>query len=1188
MAKIGRETELRRAERAYQAATESGNRKAEVRWANVIANIYMNNRGAYLDALKWIKKDYDISQEFLPEKDILPACNTLGELHLRLRNFSQALYYQEKHLRLAEAANDLPEQQRASAQLGRTYHEMCVQSEDDHSAGRSAKKYFISAMNLAKNLMENLSKSPFLTEYTDAHNNLGMLEMDLDNLEEAEKLLTRGLKICNEQEVGENDDSRCRLHHNLGIIYMEFRNWKKAQEHIKKAISICKNMRHYLGEAKALVNFGVLYYRVQRYDKAISCYEEAFYLAKLLEGEDALVYQVVKHIDTVKAAIEIMEELKQGEQNIKKSEKNIEDSRGRAHERKTIQEHITSLDLRIEKSRMIFAWKEHLKYAAMKMRFVEELCDKEKIADSFLVIGESNQKLWKFEEALKWYRKSWETYSLIRDFEGQAVSMINMGIALDFKGCWEEALRCFEEGYRIASEANIGSAKLSAMENMHYSYMIRFDNVELARKLKISINNLKHSSSRDTRVKSRAGFCSETESEIESHRSDISEVSYSPVKSVSNSTRSKPHPSQAVLDDDAPLITFFNAHKKGWKYASSSIAPRGQEVGRKRSSSFLSDVGNKKRLCRRSVKLCHGEDSATSSGFDNINAAKKPCEFQDAPPLTLEGVMIASTPVVVKKSYCSNQLMAPTPPARASGNLLVNHQTLNLTSYPLLDGYLTIKIEEQFVHTPQELCMIHDKFSIDQIKVVVACLYYLQLPSRQRESGLVPVVQDIKCDGITLQTLEAETLLKTKKNGECRLEGILGVWRMRQTVKLYSDCCEEHSERPCLKVLKNLFNPEAIEDEIIASHCGLHDVSVAPLLDVLHGHKAAAVIDLSHNILGYRTMERLKQVLLSSKHNCITHLDLHCNRLGSSALCHIIACPVLCCQLQVLNVSGNRLTDSCARSLSIILKKFQGNNSVHGKAIVQLLRKINTLKRFEDLNLTGIKLSKAMIDILCELPKDTYLSGLMVGGSHIGTDEALRVTLSLLRNSQDVKLDLSACGLTPQYILRLNAEVSSFDILVELNLAGNPMIEEGANALASLLSDPECCLRVLVLRECQLGLIGILEVLKSLSQNNHLKELDLGENIYMDGNHNSLPQTSQQHSDCHFVGNLSAAVEIAKHLKMLDLSNNGFRQDVVEQLRAAWSSNSRGATAQTHTSKNVVHLSVQGLDCCRMPCCPRL
>ena len=53
----------------------------------------------------------------------------------------------------------------------------------------------------------------------------------------------------------------------------------------------------------------------------------------------------------------------------------------------------------------------------MKKRIANEVCDKEHLADSFLAIGESYQKLREFKKALKWYTKSWESYKLIGNLE---------------------------------------------------------------------------------------------------------------------------------------------------------------------------------------------------------------------------------------------------------------------------------------------------------------------------------------------------------------------------------------------------------------------------------------------------------------------------------------------------------------------------------------------------------------------------------------------------------------------------------------------------------------------------------------------------------------------------------------------------------------------------------------------------
>lgn len=60
---------------------------------------------------------------------------------------------------------------------------------------------------------------------------------------------------------------------------------------------------------------------------------------------------------------------------------------------------------------------QHLEFAKRKKRIASELCDKEKLSDSYLVIGESYQKLRKFNEALKWYNKSWEIYKSIGNME---------------------------------------------------------------------------------------------------------------------------------------------------------------------------------------------------------------------------------------------------------------------------------------------------------------------------------------------------------------------------------------------------------------------------------------------------------------------------------------------------------------------------------------------------------------------------------------------------------------------------------------------------------------------------------------------------------------------------------------------------------------------------------------------------
>jgi FtsZ-binding cell division protein ZapB len=79
-------------------------------------------------------------------------------------------------------------------------------------------------------------------------------------------------------------------------------------------------------------------------------------LAKSLEDEDALVRQINQNIETVKLAVEVMDEIKREEQKLKKLKRDIVSARGTLNERKCLLLQNGSLEILVEKARMISAW----------------------------------------------------------------------------------------------------------------------------------------------------------------------------------------------------------------------------------------------------------------------------------------------------------------------------------------------------------------------------------------------------------------------------------------------------------------------------------------------------------------------------------------------------------------------------------------------------------------------------------------------------------------------------------------------------------------------------------------------------------------------------------------------------------------------------------------------------------------
>ncbi|EOX92458.1 Tetratricopeptide repeat (TPR)-containing-like protein [Theobroma cacao] len=207
----------------------------------------------------------------------------------------------------------------------------------------------------------------------------------------------------------------------------------------------------------------------------------------------------------------------------------------------------------------------------------------------------------------------------------------------------------------------------------------------------------------------------------------------------------------------------------------------------------------------------------------------------------------------------------------------------------------------------------------------------------------------------------------------------------------------------------------------------------------------------------------------------------------------ICECHVLFTRLEILNISGNHLTDACGSYLSTILEKCKAlyslnvercsitsrtiqkvvdaldigsaltitllagyNNPISGNfalvglsqqtnaiAITNLLRKLAKMKRFSNLSLNGLKLSKPVVAGLCHLSKTSCLSRLMLEGTGIGTDGALGLTQTFFSSTHEpLKLDLSYCGVTSTYVYQINTDVTFISGILELNLGGNPIMLE--------------------------------------------------------------------------------------------------------------------------------------------------
>ncbi|KAH9316665.1 hypothetical protein KI387_025292, partial [Taxus chinensis] len=1086
--------DMEMAKSGYSDAKNRGDREEEARWANQIGHL-LKERGEYVEALKWFRIDYELSLKHFPQKQLMPTCQSIGEMYLRLERFDDALVYQKKHLKFAQEVDDLVEQQRASTQLGRTYFDIYDKNEDNYSALKKAKKYVKMSLELARTLKHNppSRNSPsFVKELVDAYNNMGLLKIYLEDYIEAERVLQEGLRICDEEEVGDNDDGRTRLHHNLGRIYIEIKEWEKATAHVDIDIKICQNIPHPQGEANGLINLGLIHYKLQKYDDALLCYKRALRIANKLEDEDALVKSVKVNIESTEEALKIMGELVQEEQQLKKLARDARLAIGTASQRRHQIKLHKCLKRLIELAINIEAWPKYLEYAKKEKNVAKELRDMEKLSDAFLDIGEAYYNLRKFDKAKKWHMKSWKASKSIHNLEGQAVANINIGNALDSAGEWTEALEAYREGYETAVQGKVISSQSTALQNMHYSYMLRFDNLEDARKLEPDIERLKaiiaekgHNKDSDNER------LSETESESDNSKnlSDEKMTEYPSPVFLTQRIPDRDHLLERDTDDlsgqganthrldedDLPLSQYLHSCKNGFQRKNSLQEMRGKDKcqtpsslegnydsQKKVNNGLLPKVVTSEQLigCKRPRIVISDDESGDHSEDSHVNPHDKNSkhsivEFPDKMS-TLSSERLTSK---AREIHTSLHALGKTSADGSSGNSKGVTEASNsvrkgvdLLTVPVqmrnLDSSISVKIDETILTVDVREPDQYDLKTIGWLKVEAVQQYCLQIYN-SKSSGLKPIVEELAYNGNICKSDElVKDLIASLGPGDM-IDAIVKGWVRLTLAERYLISCKGCNQTPNQMLLAKLNNLKVSEDEVVASNCELDDVSVLPLLKALGTDGTFSLLDLSHNCLGNQTVHCIQEMIAASNNkNLGLTLDLHDNQLGASALLQLCQCNVSLSRLEVLNLSGNRLTDASARHISTIIEECKalailnlegctltgrtiqrisnalslesglvklsiGKNPISGNSMSDLLKKLSMLGSFSDLDLTNVELNKTSIDSLCHLLQtSSSISTLAIAGTNIGMDGALKLSSTLAKRVMAVTvLDMSFCGL---------------------------------------------------------------------------------------------------------------------------------------------------------------------------------
>jgi len=210
-----------------------------------LADIYVNQED-YQQALSQYEQCEEAANRCGDEIRLGVANRMIGEMYCYLNDFKNAIKHQKLHLKISNSKNDVVEQQRALATLGRTY---------------------------------------FLLSET--------LEFNMDNKSEvlntSVKYYLKSLEVCNKlgKEVGTKtlSEMKARLYLNLSLCEESSNELNKSMDYINKAMKLCSDSDLNEELCKCYSIKSTLYSKQDNFSKAISCVDQGLQIASRLSNK---------------------------------------------------------------------------------------------------------------------------------------------------------------------------------------------------------------------------------------------------------------------------------------------------------------------------------------------------------------------------------------------------------------------------------------------------------------------------------------------------------------------------------------------------------------------------------------------------------------------------------------------------------------------------------------------------------------------------------------------------------------------------------------------------------------------------------------------------------------------------------------------------------------------------------------
>ena len=239
---------LKLLEKQKQKARKANDLVEEANLCNIAGEKLADYR-LFEEAIKEHEMELQLSESLDDTIAVAIAHRKIGECLCELQDFTQALFHQQKHLELSRKCQNLVEEQRALATIGRTLFQSAVST----SEMRKAQTAFLESLSICDQLRDIVKEKELLEMRARLYLNLGLVYSNLKNQKKGIKYIEKALTITVNHSLKETE---YRCHFSIGEIKLSENHPAEALQCFERARKTAQHQGMKFEEADTLVQMG--------------------------------------------------------------------------------------------------------------------------------------------------------------------------------------------------------------------------------------------------------------------------------------------------------------------------------------------------------------------------------------------------------------------------------------------------------------------------------------------------------------------------------------------------------------------------------------------------------------------------------------------------------------------------------------------------------------------------------------------------------------------------------------------------------------------------------------------------------------------------------------------------------------------------------------------------------------------